>query len=88
MEPEEDLAYLRVPVNKMQGEFWIPIPTFTADAIEAWEPLRPKLQVARIIVRRTGPIDYLFINADQLMGGAFLNRSLIPLLCKVAGLVD
>ncbi len=45
VEPEEDFAYLRVPVNKMQGEFWIPIPTFTADAIEAWERLRPKLQV-------------------------------------------
>ncbi len=34
------------------------------------------------------PIDYLFMTRNQLMGGAFLNRSLIPLLCKVAGLVD
>ena len=48
VEPEEDLAYLRVPVNKMQGEFWVPIPTYTADAIEAWERLRPKLQDPQI----------------------------------------
>ena len=88
VEPEEDLAYLRVPVNKMQGEFWIPIPTFTADAIEAWERLRPKLQGSQIDRKENRPIDYLFMTRNQLMGGAFLNRSLIPLLCKVAGLVD
>lgn len=88
LEPEEQLAYLRVPVNKMQGEFWIPIPLYTADAIEAWERLRPKLQYPQIDRKENKPIDYLFMTRNQLMGADFLNRSLIPLLCKVAGLVD
>ncbi len=88
LEPEEHLAYLRVPVNKMQGEFWIPIPPYTADAIEVWERLRPKLQAPQIDRKENKPIDYLFMRRNQLMGADFLNRSLIPLLCKVAGLVD
>ncbi len=88
LEPEEQLAYLHVPVNKMQGEFWIPIPSYTADAIEAWERLRPKLQDAQIDRKEHKPTDYLFMTRKQLMGESFLNASLIPLLCKVAGLVD
>jgi len=88
VEPEEDLAYVRVPVNKMQGEFWVPIPTYTADAIEAWERLRPKLQDPQMDRKENKPTDYLFMTRNRLMGATFLNRSLIPLLCKVAGLVD
>jgi integrase len=88
VEPEEDLAYLRVPVNKMQGEFWVPIPTYTADAIEAWERLRPKLQDPQLDRKEHKPTDYLFMTRNRLMGENFLNRSLIPLLCKVAGLTD
>jgi integrase len=88
VEPEEQLAYLRVPVNKMQGEFWVPIPIYTADAIAVWERLRPRLQKARIDRKDHKPTDYLFMMRNQLMGENFLNKSLIPLLCKVAGLVD
>ncbi len=88
LEAEADLCYVRVPVNKLQGEFWVPIPTYTADAIEAWERLRPKLQDARIDRKEHKLTDYLFLMRDQLMGRDFLNRSVIPLLCKAAGLVD
>ena len=88
LESEEHFAYLRVPVNKMQGEFWIPIPIYTADAIEVWERLRPQLQDSRVDRKEKKPTDYLFMTRNQTMGENFLNRSLIPLLCKVAGLVD
>jgi len=88
VETAEDLAYLRVPVNKMQGEFWVPIPTYTADAIEIWEQLRPKLQDQRIDRKDHKPTNYLFMTRNHVMGKTFLNRSVIPLLCKVAGLID
>jgi len=88
IEPEEDLAFLRIPVNKMRGEFWIPIPSYTADAIEVWEQLRPKLQDPQIDRKEHKPTTYLFMVRNQLMGREFLNNSIIPLLCKVAGLVD
>jgi integrase len=88
VEPEEDLCYLRVPVGKHQGAFWAPIPSYTADAIEAWERLRPKLQDPQLDRKEHKPTDYLFMTRNQLMGKTFLNASVIPLLCKVAGLVD
>src|SRR6266487_291189 len=88
VEPGEDFAYLRIPVNKMRGEYWIPIPAYTADAIEMWEQLRPKLQEPQMDRKEHKPTDYLFMTRNQLMGQGFLNGSVIPLLCKVAGLVD
>jgi len=88
IEPEEDLVYLRVPVNKYLGEFWSPIPSYTADAIEIWEQLRPKLQQPQIDRKEHRPIDYLFMMRNRIMGREFLNDAVIPLLCEKAGLVD
>jgi hypothetical protein len=31
------VCYLRIPTNKYGGEFWIWIPQYTADAIDAWK---------------------------------------------------
>jgi integrase len=88
IEPEENFSYLRVPVNKMRGEFYVPIPSYTADAIEMWQQLRPKLQDPLIDRKEHKPVDYLFMTRNQRMGKPFLNNTIIPLLCKVAGLVD
>lgn len=88
VEPEENLSYLRIPVNKYRGEFWVPIPSYTADAIEAWERLRPRLQQPQIDRKEHKPTDYLFMTRNRLMGQTFLNEAVIPLLCQVAGLVD
>ena len=41
VEPAEELCYLRVPTNKMRGEFYVPISSYVADAIEVWESVRP-----------------------------------------------
>jgi integrase len=88
VEPAEDFAFLRIPVSKMRGEFWIPIPSYTADAIEVWERLRPKLQDPQVDRKEHKLTEYLFMMRNQPMGKAFLNKSVIPLLCQVAGLVD
>ncbi len=39
LEPEagKTVCYLRIPTNKYGGEFWIWIPQYTADAIDAWK---------------------------------------------------
>jgi hypothetical protein len=46
IEPEAELAYLRIPVNKMRGDFYLPVPLYVADAIEVWESVRPPNQKA------------------------------------------
>jgi integrase len=88
LEPAEQLWYLRVPTNKYRGEFWSPIPQYTAEAILAWKVLRPKNQPLVQDRKTRQPTAYLFQYREKLIGSEFLNDSLIPLLCKAAGLID
>ncbi len=85
VEPAEELCYLRVPTNKMRGEFYVPIPSYVADAIEVWESVRPPNQEMVHDRKTHKPTKYLFQYRNDLMGERFLNGSAIPLLCKSAG---
>src|SRR5258708_3237302 len=85
VEPAEELCYLRVPTNKMRGEFYVPIPSYVADAIEVWETLRPPNQEALTDRKPHNPTKYLFQYRHELMGQKFLNDTAIPFSCKIAG---
>ena len=80
----EELCYLRVPTNKMRGEFYVPIPSYVADAIEVWESVRPPNQQPLPDRKTHKPTNYLFQYRNERMGPTFLNDSAIPLLCKRA----
>jgi hypothetical protein len=69
----------------MRGEFYVPIPSYVADAIEVWESLRPPNQEALEDRKTHKPTHYLFQYRNELMGDKFLNKSVIPLLCQLAG---
>lgn len=84
IEPAEELCYLRVPTNKMRGEFYIPIPAYVADAIEVWESVRPPNQEMLEDRKTHKSTKYLFQYRNERMGKTFLNVSVIPLLCKLA----
>ncbi len=86
LEPAEELCYLRVPTNKMKGEFYVPVPAYVADAIEVWESVRPPNQEAREDRKTRKPTHYLFLYRNEAMGQHFLNKHAIPLLCKLAGI--
>ncbi len=85
VEPAEELCYLRVPTNKMKGEFYVPVPAYVADAIEVWESVRPPNQEAREDRKTRKPTHYLFQYRNEVMGQNFLNKHAIPLLCNLAG---
>jgi hypothetical protein len=82
IEHAEELCYLRVPTNKMKGEFYVPIPSYVADAIEVWESVRPPKQEMLEDRKTHKPTKYLFQYRNELMGQKFLNGAVIPLLCK------
>jgi len=85
IEPEEHLCYLRVPANKYGGEFYAPLPAYTAEAIQVWENLRPTNQRTWEDRKTRKQVGYLFSVRDRAMGANFLNQTLIPLLCRKAG---
>ena len=83
--PAFQQAMLRVPANKTKGEFVKPVERPLADAIRRWQRERspqPKL-IDRITQR---PIDYLFCVRGRKLCRGFINRTLIPILLRKAGL--
>src|SRR3989442_11572877 len=88
LEEAEQLWYLLVPSNKYRGNFWTPIPQYTAEAILAWKAVRPKNQPP-LRDRKTGKLtEYLFQYRRKKIGDGYITDHLIPLLCKAAGLTD
>jgi integrase len=79
------IYYLHIPSGKNRGPFWIWIPDYVADAIDAWKRERPK-NLRKIFDRKDREeVDYLFCSKDSRVGEKYINNSLIPVLCKKAG---
>src|SRR6266516_7359714 len=83
----KNFAICEFPPTKLllRGEFYVPIPGYVADAIEVWESVRPPNQGTLLDRKTHQPTQYLFQYRNDLMGEKFLNKSVITLLCKLAG---
>ena len=76
---------LEVPVNKTAPAFIKPIDHAVGEAIETWEKVRPPQPKA--LDKKTGEmVDLLFSYRGRHVGSAYVNKTLIPLLCKKAGI--
>lgn len=81
------LCFLEVPANKTSANFVKPVDAVVGEAIAAWERVRPASPVA--IDRITGErVSYLFTYRLIRLGRAFINATLIPLLCNKAGVAN
>jgi integrase len=85
---DAQLCYLHLPSNKTRGPYWVPIPRYTADAVEEWEQERPFNQPKRVDRKDSAQVDFLFCVRGLRMGSTFINDSLIPVLCKRAGVPE
>lgn len=75
---------LDVPVNKTNIAFTKPVDRLVGQAIEAWLAVRPPQPP--IIDPKTGEsVHFLFAYRNRFLGSTYLNATLIPLLCKKAG---
>ncbi|MGH2927702.1 MAG: tyrosine-type recombinase/integrase, partial [Solirubrobacteraceae bacterium] len=78
------VCLLDVPTNKTGTAFTKPVDRTVGEAIEAWEALRPAQP--RFPDRKTGElVDMLLAYRGAQLGGKYVNRVLIPLLCRKAG---
>lgn len=78
------VCYLTVPVNKTSSSFVKAVDRVVGEAIEQWELVRPA-QAAQPDPKTGEMVQYLFSYRGIRVGKGFLNRSLIPLLCRKAG---
>jgi len=81
---ESSVCFLDVPVNKTGTAFTKPVDGVVGQAINAWERVRPAQ--AKLCDQKTGEmVDFLFLHRMRPLGEFFLNRGLIPRLCRKAG---
>lgn len=78
------VCMLRVPVNKTGNSYEKPVDSVLADAIDDWLRVRPA-QSSRIDRKTRLPVDFLFVHRAKQVGEGFINTSIIPLLCTLAG---
>jgi integrase len=79
------LYYLQVPSGKTRGPFYIWIPEYVVQAIEAWKQERPQNQDKQIDRKDREEVDFLFCYRNFPLAQGFINRSVIPALCAKAG---
>jgi len=82
--PAPQVCLLDVPVNKTNTAFTKPVDARLGQEVEAWEHVRPP-QPDFIDRKTNGVVQLLFAHRGHRLGPAFINQSLIPMLCKKAG---
>jgi integrase len=81
------VCLLDVPANKTSGSYTKPVHGSVREAIEAWQQLRPAMQA--VTDEKTGEVfQVLFSYRGRSMGSCILNHSVIPMLCRKAGVPD
>jgi integrase len=79
----KNVVPLRVPANKTSGRFEKPVSRIAAEAIREWECVRP--EAPPLLDRKSGNrVHFLFLYRGRQLGQVYLNRHLIPLLCRKA----
>jgi integrase len=78
------VCFLEVPVNKTGRAFTKPVDRLVGEAIAAWESVRPAQP--KLIDSKTGElVDFLFLDEMRRVSLRYLDNSLIPMLCRKAG---
>jgi len=78
------VCMLDVPVNKTSTAFTKPVDPIVGEMISAWEKVRPN--GVKLPDRKTGEaVDFLFMFRLTVVGKSYLNKVLIPTLCRKAG---
>jgi integrase len=81
------ICLLRVPQNKTSGPFSKPVDPLVGQLIEAWQlvrPPQPDLEDRKTGQRR----QHLFCHRGQGIGRDYLNKKLLPALCRKAGIPE
>ncbi|MDQ3816198.1 MAG: tyrosine-type recombinase/integrase [Acidobacteriota bacterium] len=83
----KSVCFLTVPTNKTCPEFTKPVDRVLGEAIEAWE--RVRFGTPLMLDKKSGElVEYLFARRSKRLGRAFINQTLIPLLCRRANVPE
>lgn len=85
--PADAVCLLDVPVNKTCAAFTKPVDRIVGEAISRWEKIRPAQP--KLTDSKTGEqVNFLFLDRGRHVSLGYLNDTLIPMLCRKAGVPD
>jgi integrase len=85
--PKDAVCLLDIPVQKTGPAFTKPVDPLVGEAIGAWERERPE-QPALLDPKTGELVRVLFAYRGRRVGEGFLNQTLIPALCRKAGVPE
>lgn len=86
--PKDAICFLDIPVNKTVTAYTKPVHPLVGKRINEWERMRPAEQ-PKAVDRKTGePVSFLFSYRGRRVSPGYINRFLIPQLCRKAGIPE
>ena len=79
------ICFLTVPVGKNGFGFSKPVPELVGNGIEIWEGSRPAVP-KHWDYKTAEAVDFLFVWRGKRVACEYLNRTIIPVLCRKAGI--
>jgi integrase len=86
--PKDAVCFLDVPVSKSMTAYSKPVHPLVGQRIAAWEQIRPAAQRLALDPKTGERVHYLFAFREQRMSRYYINDTLIPLLCRKAGIPE
>ena len=81
------ICLMDVPVSKTYAAFTKPVDSIVGDYIERWELVRSP-QALQEDPKTGESVHFLFMHRGKRVHGSYINNSLVPLLCKKAGIPE
>jgi len=83
---KDAICFLDVPVNKTSTSYTKAVHLLVGKRIQAWEQVRPKQQLRALDKKTSETVQFLFSYRGERIPQTYVNRTLIPILCKKAGI--
>ncbi|MUG93082.1 tyrosine-type recombinase/integrase [Scytonema sp. UIC 10036] len=84
---KDAVCYLDIPVNKTNTAYTKPVDRVIGEAVVTWEKVRP-IQPPTIDSKDGSIVHYLFFYRGKKIGETYINKSIIPMLCRKAGVPE
>jgi integrase len=86
--PKDAVCFLDVPVNKTMTAYTKPVHPLVGQRINEWERLRPPDQPRQVDDKTSEAVQFLFAYRGMSISKGYINRCLIPHLCRKANIPE
>jgi integrase len=86
--PKDAICFLDIPVNKTATAYTKPVHPLVGQRIHEWEKVRPSEQPRQLDGKTSEIVPFLFSYRGMRVAKDYINRFLIPLLCRKANIPE